>query len=478
MSLRRLIILSACLGVAASAACFTGESATDDGSATVVSRTCVVTGGAPPAAPNGYYTQGASVCTTGGAPHFFHGVDRPSLEFTSTGQWNNRPGIPASDFQAIASWHANIVRIATNQDFWLSGAALHAPSYPATIAQAVHDAEAAGLDVILDLHWSDCGNLQVSSLSGGKASDTTTVSGQQIMADVNSVQFWKEVATMFKDDGHVLFELYNEPNGVPWSEWLAGGSSVAACPTVGMQALYDAVRGVGAQNVVILGGLSYAFDLSQVQNYPIAGAYNLMYATHDYPTNDSESEWASSFGYLAAGNVAPVIATEFGDTVAACTGQWDTDLINFAAQNQMSWTAWAWWATGPSHPTPTELMTAEEGACSFPALLLDWSYTPSVQGIAIKAALANFPAPIVPTPDASQDSAAATDGAVDASPLSDAANDAAPNEDGANQDAEPASQDAQPEGSVALDAAGPDSSPAVDAAPDGAAFEGGTSDGS
>src|SRR5580692_6962921 len=264
MSFVRLIRMGACLlGASLSAACLSSGAGDDGvGGGTLSARTCRVEAGTPQVAPGGYYTQGASVCTSDGEPHFFHGVDRPSLEFTANGQWNGEAMIPASDFQAMAGWHANIVRIATNQDFWLEGAALHAPGYQATIAKAVQDAEAAGLDVILDLHWSDCGNLQVSDLAGFNPSDTTTVSGQQVMGDVNSIQFWKEVATMFKDDGHVLFELYNEPNKVPWSEWLSGGNSQPNCPTVGMQALYDAVRGTGAQNVVIVGGLNFAFDLS------------------------------------------------------------------------------------------------------------------------------------------------------------------------------------------------------------------------
>jgi endoglucanase len=420
MRLNRLILLGACLGLAP-AACFSGDDSGGGTIAPLAKRTCKVKE-TPQMAPGGYYSQGASVCTADGKPHIFEGVDRPSLEWSSTGQFSDEDFIPPSDFQAMANWHANVVRIATNQDFWLSGSGLYAPNYSATIAQAVQNAEAAGLDVILDLHWSDCGNLGVSELAGQNPSDTKTVSGQQVMADVDSIQFWKEVATMFKDDGHVLFELYNEPNTVPWSEWLSGGSSVADCPTVGMQALYDAVRGTGAQNMVIVGGLSWAFDLSEVQSYPIAGAYNLMYATHPYSTNDSETEWPGSFGYLAAGNIAPVIATEFGSS--DCTGQWDTDLINFASANQMSWTAWAWFP----------------GGCSFPSLLDDWSYDASAAGMAVQMALAKQPVP------------APIDGGTDGAAL-DAAMDVIERRDGAH-DARP--QDAHHDGPKDLDVTRPD----------------------
>src|SRR5580692_9850056 len=61
-------------------------------------------------APGGYYVSGNSVCTASGAAHLFHGVDRPSLEWSPTGDQ-----LSASDFQLMAGWKANIVRIALNQ---------------------------------------------------------------------------------------------------------------------------------------------------------------------------------------------------------------------------------------------------------------------------------------------------------------------------------------------------------------------------
>ncbi|MES1177982.1 MAG: glycoside hydrolase family 5 protein [Myxococcales bacterium] len=324
----------------------------------------------PKTAPGGYYTNGATVCTAAGTPHLFHGVDRPSMEWDSSGEWANSEGIPRSDFDAMASWHANVVRIALNQDFWLAGAALYDPNYAKTVDDAVHNAEAAGMDVILDLHWSDRGDRSASQVGGMQ--NTPGHADQQPMADQNSVQFWQEVAGKYKGDGHVLFELYNEPHDIPWQTWLSGGQ-VKEYQAVGMQQLYDAVRGVGADNVVIAGGLSYAFDLSQARNFLIQG-YNVMYATHPYYPQDPMQSWDAKFGYLAAQDIAPVIATEFGDTSNNCTGDWNDKLTAYADARQISWTAWAWWA----------------GDCHFPSLISDWDYTPSVQGAAIKAVLMGY----------------------------------------------------------------------------------------
>jgi endoglucanase len=424
---RRSLVLVATglMATCSVAACFSA-SPTDGGAGGTTAKSlrgCVVgEAGAPPMAPGGYYTNGATVCTASGTPHIFHGVDRPSLEFDPRGEFNNGEGIPASDFQAMASWHANVVRIAMNQDFWLSNAALYAPEYEDTVDRAVHDAEAAGMDVILDLHWSDAGNIAVTET--GKEQNSSVDSDQQQMADVNSQEFWSEVAAKYAGDGHVLFELYNEPNSIPWDTWINGGmvdtsgpsGSVVTFQVVGMQALYDTVRQTGAKNLVIAGGLNWAFDLSGVQQNPIQG-FNIMYATHPYDTSDrAPSVWSSSFGYLAEGDVAPVIATEFGDESSACTGAWDTELIQFAAQYSISWTAWAWWAEGGADAAT---------GCAFPALLADWNYTPTStddptvpgQGQVVKAALAMDPAVTPPVADAGSEAGAeaAADAAGEAS---------------------------------------------------------------
>ena len=206
-----------------------------------------------------------------------------------------------------------------------------------------------------------------------RARRTTLGLTQQQMADVNSQQFWREVASKYKGDGHVLFELYNEPHDISWSTWLNGGA-VLGYQVVGMQELYDTVRSAGADNIVIAGGINWAFDLAGVAATPIQG-YNVMYATHPYYPQDSQLQWDQKFGYLAAQDIAPVIITEFGDHTDACTGDWNTQLIQYADARQVSWTAWAWWPAG----------------CSFPALISDWNYTPTVQGAAVKAALFDYP---------------------------------------------------------------------------------------
>jgi hypothetical protein len=188
-----------------------------------------------------------------------------------------------------------------------------------------------------------------------------------------------------------------------------------------MQQLYNAIRNDShADNVVIAGGLSYAYDLSGVASHPIQG-YNIMYASHPYKSGSQTAQWGAKFGYLAEANFAPVIVTEFGDNVqnASCTGDWDTQLIQYADTNKISWTAWAWYV-----PQDQQGNTTLTALCSFPALISDWNATPSVQGVAVKAALAKYPAVVAPKMDAGVDATvadgAAGDGAAGDATLPDA----------------------------------------------------------
>lgn len=305
----------------------------------------------------GYTVQGPNIYDANGQVHHFHGVDRTALEWSSTG-YNNS----LADYQLMVSaWHANTVRIALNQDFWLAGAAQHDPNYPAFVAQNVAWAEQAGMDVILDLHWNDKGDL------------SNTSPGQQRMADVNSVEFWREVATAYKNDPRVLFELYNEPHDITWDVWLGGGDSGEGWTVHGMQELYDTVRGTGANNLVLIGGLDWAYDLSGVATHRVNGT-NIVYATHPYYYNNTArppSDWDRGFGYLTATD--PVIATEFG--TLDCGTAYVDSFLSYADAHNMSWTAWAWWP----------------GGCGYPSLIADWSGAPLAgMGADIQAKLLSY----------------------------------------------------------------------------------------
>jgi hypothetical protein len=187
------------------------------------------------------------------------------------------------------------------------------------------------------------------------------------MADSNSVTFWTSVAAKYKDDGHVLFELYNEPHDVSWETWRDGGDSGDGFTTAGMQDLYEAVRGTGANNLVLIGGLDFAYNLQGVPAHRVSG-FNIVYVSHpyDYP-GKQPGDWENGWGFLASTD--PLMITEFGSF--DCSTGYVSQMIPYMDGKQVSWTAWAWYP----------------GGCGFPSVIQDWNGTPSAPGNVIKQAL-------------------------------------------------------------------------------------------
>lgn len=333
---------------------------------------------ANPAAGAGGRTSGAGLHVVGnrvldgsGRRVLLHGVNRPSLEWSCTGQrLDGSAGIPASDFTTMArSWGATTVRLGLSEDKWLSAAeGVHVntvdtcPGYVAAVARTVTDAEAAGLTVILDLHWSDAG-------------DASRASSQQCAPDADSTRFWASVATRFAADAKVVFELYNEPHDVSWAVWRDGG--VVTCAgmsyqAVGMQFLLETVRSTGAANLVLAGALRYAYDLSGVAAHPLQG-FNVAYATHPYEQSagDNPPGWDAAFGNLS--QRVPVVATEIG-TLQCGTDAYDGDILRYLRARGIGYTAWAWWAGGCRFPSLVSSAdgTCTAGGCSVQQDLLAW----------------------------------------------------------------------------------------------------------
>ena len=321
--------------------------------------------------PGGFAVIGNKVVSAACKDTRFVGIARPFLESWHTG--DDRlidPQLSRADFQGIRAWHSNIVRIPINESFWYSAAGNYDPAYRALVDSTVKRAHEAGLSVILDLHFSDQGN---------PARRAYTL---EPLADVNhAIPFWKEVATQFRNDPLVLFEMYNEPHDVSWNAWLNGGMVQDTSGTyqgAGYQQLYDAIRSTGAENIVIANGLNWGYDLSGVATHMING-YNVMYGTHVYDWPEKQpGAWDAGFGYLAAR--APVMIGEFG--TMNCGIPYYNAVMDYADQKNLHMVAWAWYAPPADR---------QDLVCTFAALLSKWDGTPTPVGAAVKAHYARYP---------------------------------------------------------------------------------------
>jgi hypothetical protein len=332
------------------------------------------------------------------------GVNHPSSEYACVDGFGYNDGHQDdADAAAVASWDANAVRVPLNEDCWLGingqpnssqgpPQPLTAAGYQQSVEDYVKDLNAHGLYAILDLHWT--------------APGAAVANGQEPMPDSHSAVFWQSVATTFKSNPAVVFDVFNEPfdptdpksgddpdpaHTVSWDCWENGGCATSAYTTndsgtvrtgsvyqvVGMQTLVDTIRNVGATQPVMVGGLDYANDLTQWADHAPNDPLNQEAASfHNYQGKncDNVSCWNSQIAPIAA-NV-PVVTGEFDEdnyTEAKCANHtpstFDTDYMTWADQHGVGYLAWGWWVLSQSEK--------DDAGCSAFYLLNDYDGTPA-----------------------------------------------------------------------------------------------------
>jgi endoglucanase len=300
-------------------------------------------------------------------PLVLRGIHRVALE----GFMGNSTGknLTAEDLGQAKRWGANTVRLSLSSSFWLSSNCHYDPRYAAAVDQAVGAVTSQRMVALLDLH-----------------TNTPTACGKvepQVMADRSALTFWRDVATRYASNPLVAFDLYNEPHDISDKVWLTGG--VVATRTgpfnaVGMQDLYDAVRGTGATNLVVVSGNNWANTLPAnrvsgtdvvygVHAYTCPTAVDGSCAPNPYDPSSILSSW------VAPAKDVPVAVTEFGWPSTA-SGRYVQNVIAFAHAQGWGWIAFAW--DGTTSGTFSLLSTSGPGA----------SYQPTPAGMPVLDSLA------------------------------------------------------------------------------------------
>ena len=186
-------------------------------------------------------------------------------------------------FEEMAATGANAVRLPVHPHYWQAD-----PDY---LWRYLDPAAAwtgeLGLYLIID--WHSIGNVQT-----GRAPLLPELYSHDWPA---TVAFWTAVARHFRAAPHVLFEVFNEPQGIGADAWRTAA-----------EALVAEIRAQGAAQVAIVGGLDYARDLRWVLDEPLSDG-NVAYAAHIYPLH-KPATWTHYFGRAA--ERVPVLVTEWG----------------------------------------------------------------------------------------------------------------------------------------------------------------------
>lgn len=330
-----------------------------------------------------------------------HGANWPGFEYACVQGWGYSGSYSPAEAAAIASWGINVIRLPLNQSCWLGlpGQSYGtAAGYRAAVTAWVDQLNAAGVAVLLDLHWS--------------APAGVAATGQRAMADAQSVTFWSSVAGSFATNPSVMFDLFNEPYSrwnsatgswafqLTWECWQSGGCSAPAVDdtqpltgatytVTGMSALVAAVRGAGAAQPVFLGGLNYSNDLTGWLAHRPADT-QLVASWHNYIGQgcDTTTCWNSQIAPVAA--VVPVVATEFGQNSSTTSAGYMEGFMGWADAHGVGYMPWAWW----------DVQLAEDRGNSIYALINSDFSPKAPNGTAYRAhlaALASTTPPVTPT---------------------------------------------------------------------------------
>ena len=275
------------------------------------------------------HVSGNQIVTSGGCTVRLRGVNVDSMEwYDNNGYPGEGPGnnVVSVAQEAVTGWHCNVIRLPLNQDYWFGCAGVGSLIYQTAVSNIVNFCAANNAYVVLDLHWSGTYNgTSGSTPCGGAGWKTST--GQQNMPDWNAVTFWSSVGAAFANNPAVFFDLYNEPHldslsgAGAWGVWRNGGAtSNTPAQTPGLQALLTAVRNAGANNIVLAGGLSYAYDLSGINaGYSLTdtgSGSGVVYSAHIYGTTKGTNSSIWDTNVTNATTNYPVFMGEFGPDIA------------------------------------------------------------------------------------------------------------------------------------------------------------------
>ncbi|MDQ2732184.1 MAG: glycoside hydrolase family 5 protein, partial [Armatimonadota bacterium] len=323
--------------------------------------------------PQELHVTGNQVLDKDGKPVLLQGLNVESLEWNPQGE-----RILRTTLVAIDDWKANIIRLPVKEDYWFgkeAGQTDGGAAYRALIDATVNLAANRGAYLLLDLHRFRAPSME-------------------------HLAFWKDAAARYKNHPAVIFDLFNEPHDISWQVWRNGGfvedkdapadedaflspeekaKNTRGFHSVGLQALVDAVRGTGARNLVLAGGLDWAYDLSGIaQGFALdnKGGNGIIYSTHIYA---GKRDWLNKVLVIAA--KYPILVGEFGATnkkfsfipadAQEDAATWVPRIFGFIQKYKLHWTAFSF------HPS------------SAPPMIKDWDYTPTPEwGAIVKRALA------------------------------------------------------------------------------------------
>ncbi len=343
--------------------------------------------------------QGRQLVDGSGRAVQLRGVNRAVFEsrctYDDTG-FNDGP-VDQASVTAMKSWKMNAVRVTLNDQCWLGVNGLPAGGNAAGYRSAV-------LTYIQLLRKNGLYVMPVVEVFGPDAQKSTQI--DYMPAKSHMPAFWRSLASALKGDRGIVFDPvtevamadWNDPHPDPsgqWNCWLRGctiDSIYDGAPrfaAAGLQSLVSTIRSTGAKQPIVLGGIDYNADLSQLLQYlPSDPARQLVASGHIYDFVQGKDVDAFFHDQLEPiAKRMPVILGELGerrcDSGSAAYTRHVLALIDAEKRkgNVMGVLEWAWNAV--QGPDGWHCPTGQYGEGG-PLLIRSYDGTPTVMGRAFR----------------------------------------------------------------------------------------------
>jgi endoglucanase len=224
-------------------------------------------------------------------------------------------------FEALSKdWECNVIRLAM---YVGEGGYASNPSIKEKVIEGIKLAIENDMYVIVDWHVLNPGDPNAEIYKGAK-------------------DFFKEIATSFPNDYHIIYELCNEPNpnepGVENS--LDGWKKVKAYA----QPIIKMLRSLGNQNIIIVGSPNWSQRPDFAIQDPINDK-NVMYSVHFYSGTHKVDGYVFENMKNAFENGVPIFVSEWGTSLASGDGGPYLDeadkWLEYLNSNYISWVNWS-----------------------------------------------------------------------------------------------------------------------------------------
>ena len=226
--------------------------------------------------------------------------------FWSNDNWGGEKYYNASVVSWLKTdWRATIVRAAMGVED--TGGYMNNPESNKTKLKAVVDAAIVeGLYVIIDWHSHHVENYTAQATA-----------------------FFREMAEQYGEYNNVIYEVYNEPLQVSWSNTVKPYA----------ETIISSIRDIDPDNLIIVGSPEWSQRVDLVAADPITGYDNIAYSLHFYTV--WHQQWLRNRATEALNKGIPLFITEWGSIGYTETDPETDKWMDWCLKNDISHCNWA-----------------------------------------------------------------------------------------------------------------------------------------